>query len=94
MKLLIADAGEGGAKPKLESKDDTIQRLTGELAAANLTIVTFQAEAADRAKTELAITLKMGFGLSRDQAITVIKRQKEHDEAEKQKVEARKAKTI
>jgi hypothetical protein len=59
-------------------KDELIARLT----AANTQLATYAAASAQRAKDELAITQKMALGLSRDQAIAVIERQKAHDQAE------------
>lgn len=82
--LLIADAAPGGpAKP--ESPAETIARLQSELGVARLKIATYEAADADRAATEKQIAAKMAFGLTREQAQAVIKRQKDHDDAEKAK---------
>ena len=66
-----------------ETPAQTIDRLTAELATANKTIETFKAQAAQAGADEVVIREKLSHGLTRDQAVTVIKRQRVHDEAEK-----------
>jgi predicted DNA-binding WGR domain protein len=66
-----------------ETSAQTIERLTSELAAANQTIQSFQAQAAQADADEIVIREKMSHGLSREQAASVIKRQRAYDEAEK-----------
>jgi hypothetical protein len=84
--LLIADAATGGADAaKAEMPADTIARLTAENRRLNALITGFEADTAQRAADELLIAQKTALGLTRDQAIAVIKRQREHDEAEKRK---------
>ena len=92
----IADAASGGsAKPtpqvpggKPQSDKDRIAELESSLAIANNTITSFEADQAQRAKDEAAIAAKTRLGLSRDQAIAVIARQKAHDAAEEAKRKA------
>jgi len=66
-----------------ETTAQTIERLTAELAAANKTIDTFKAQAAQASADEVVVREKMAHGLSREQAVAVIKRQRAHDEAAK-----------
>jgi len=70
-----------------ETPTQTIERLTTELAAANKTIESFKAQAAQASADEIVIREKMSHGLTRDQAINVIKRQRAHDEHEKAQAE-------
>ena len=65
-----------------ETPQQTIDRLTAELAAANEKIAGFTAAQEQASKDEVTIREKMVHGLTRDQAIAVIKRQRAHDEAE------------
>jgi len=74
-----------------ETAAQTIERLTAELAAANKTIESFKAQAAQASADEVIIREKMAHGLTREQAISVIKRQRSHDEAEKTQAEKLKA---
>ena len=78
--LFIADppAGGGGAT---ETPAQTIARLTAELKIATDKIVSYEKADAQRTADEKVIAQKMSLGLSRDQAIAVIKRQKDHDTA-------------
>lgn len=78
--LLAADpaAGNGAAQPP---KPPTVEELQHQLAAAKAKIAAFEAKDAERASEEAAIAAKVQAGLTRDQAIAVIKRQKEHDKA-------------
>jgi len=73
-----------------ETPAQTIERLTAELAAANKTIESFKAQAAQASADEIIIREKMSHGLTRDQAISVIKRQRAHDELEKKQAAAAK----
>lgn len=59
----------------------TVEELQGQLAAANKTIAALKAEKTQRDADEKIIVEKMSRGLSREQAISVIKRQREHDAA-------------
>ena len=65
-----------------ETPAQTIERLTAELAAANATIESFKAQAAQASADEVVIREKMSHGLTRDQALSVIHRQRAHDKAE------------
>lgn len=65
-----------------ETPAQTIARLTAALEEANKTIANFQAEKKQLAEDEKVIREKMSHGLSREQAMAVIKRQKEHDAME------------
>jgi uncharacterized protein (DUF1778 family) len=62
-----------------ETPQQTIDRLTSELAAANKTISDFNAAKALASAEEVIIQQKMSVGLSREQAIEVIKRQRAND---------------
>ena len=73
-----------------ETPQQTIERLTAELAAANTqltaankTIEGFKAQAIQLSADESIIQEKMSHGLTRAQAISVIRRQRAHDELEK-----------
>lgn len=59
-----------------ETPQQTVIRLTAELAAANKTIEGFKNRAAMASADEQLIVEKMSFGLSRAQAVEVIKRQR------------------
>jgi hypothetical protein len=61
----------------------TIERLAAELAAAKKELETFKAQAAQASADEIIIREKMSHGLTRDQAVSVIHRQRAHDAAEK-----------
>ncbi|MGA2243810.1 MAG: hypothetical protein ABSH48_02330 [Verrucomicrobiota bacterium] len=63
-----------------ETAAQTIARLTDELAAANKTIESFKTQAAQASADEIIIREKMSHGLTRDQALAVIKRQRQHDD--------------
>ncbi len=71
-----------------ETAAQTIERLTAELAAANKTIESFKAQAAQASADEVIIREKMSHGLTRDQAISVIHRQRAHDKMEKEQAAA------
>jgi len=71
---------------KIRPNNETIERLTAEkerltaeLAAANKTIESFKAQASQASADELVIEQKMRVGLSREQAVAVIQRQRAHD---------------
>jgi len=66
-----------------ETPAQTSERLRAELAAANQTIEAFKAQAAQASADEVIIREKMSHGLTRDQAVSVIHRQRAHDAAEK-----------
>ncbi len=64
-----------------ETPQQTIARLTAELAAANKTLSEMAEAKAQAEADEPIIEQKMKVGLTREQAIAVIKRQREHDAA-------------
>lgn len=83
--LLMSDAppgGNGGTAITIENLQKEISRLNGELAEANKKIEAFTAAQAQATADEVVIREKMAHGLTRDQAIAVIRRQRAHDEAE------------
>lgn len=65
-----------------ETPDQTIARLTAENAALARQVAAFHAAQAQAGADEIIIQQKMSRGLSRDQAVAVIKRQRQHDAAE------------
>ncbi len=65
-----------------ETPQETIDRLTAELAAANKIIDSFQAEKKEQTEIEKLIAAKMAVGLTRGQAISVITHQNAHDKFE------------
>ncbi|HTB86021.1 MAG TPA: hypothetical protein VK742_20415 [Candidatus Sulfotelmatobacter sp.] len=81
--LLAADpaAGNGPAKTP-PAKTPTIEELQAQLDAANAKLADASAADAARIEVEKAIAEKTSKGLTREQAIAVIRRQKEHDEAQ------------
>ncbi len=72
--------GTGTTKPETEAAK--IRRLTGELAAANRRLAAYEAADQERAETEKIVAAKMVLGLSREQALAVIERQKQFDKAQ------------
>lgn len=64
-----------------DEKKPTVEDLLKQLAAANEKIAAFEAKESERAAEEKQIAEKVAAGLTRDQAIAVIKRQKDHDAA-------------
>ena len=82
--FLLAAAGADGngpAAPVKETAEQTIARLTAENEKLSTRVAADEAADAQRVADELAITAKTKLGLSRDQAIAVIKRQRDHDQA-------------
>jgi hypothetical protein len=81
--LLMADAaaGNGPAAPVKETPEQIIARLTAENQALADQVAAFEAKETERAAEEKQIAEKVAAGLTRDQAIAVIKRQKDHDAA-------------
>ena len=76
--LLIADPA-GGNGPAV--KAPSIEELQNQLAAANDKIAAFKAKENERAEEEREIAQKVSAGLTREQAMKVIQRQKDHDAA-------------
>ena len=74
----IADASGGGGKTP---SAPTVAELLAETARLNGIINGLQAEKAKNSEREKLVVEKMSHGLSREQAIQVIKRQEEHDAA-------------
>jgi hypothetical protein len=64
-----------------ETPGETIERLTAELATAKQTIANYETAKAMQSAEEKIITEKMAVGLTRTQAISVIKHQKAFAEA-------------
>ena len=90
--LFIADpppGGNGTDAPVKETPEQIIKRLQAENKALTERVNADEQADAQRAADELAITHKTKLGLSRDQAIAVIKRQREHDQALEEKRAAR-----
>ena len=77
-----------------ETPQQTIDRLTAENAALTEKVNTFTEQAKQASADEVIVREKMQFGLTREQAISVIKRQRHHDqlEAEAKAAAAEKAK--
>ena len=75
----------------LEKPEQTIARLTAELAAANEKIKACEAQAAQASADEILAREKMAHGLTRDQALNVIHRQRAHDAHEKAEAEKKAA---
>ena len=75
----------------MADKKPTYDELAAQLAEANDKIAKYEAANAQRATDEAAIAQKTALGLSRDQAIAVIQRQKDHDQAEAAKTKAAEA---
>ena len=67
---------------KNETPEQTIARLTAELAGANATIASFAAEKKELDKIELLIAEKMKVGLTRGQAMSVMAQQEAFDKYE------------
>jgi hypothetical protein len=74
----IADPATGGGGA---AKAPTVAELQAQLAAANAKIAVYEAKESERAAEEQQISAKVQAGLTRDQAIKVIQRQKDHDAA-------------
>jgi hypothetical protein len=72
-----------------ESPQQTIARLTAELAAAQTTIARFESAQKQKGEDEIKIAEKMAYGLTRDQAAAVLRRQRNHDHAENTKSTAK-----
>ena len=102
MKILnIADAGAGGGAAKKNVPGGapgtaggapalpSVEELQKRLEAANARIADYQKADATRTAEEKLIAKKMAAGLTRDQAIAVIARQKAHDQALADKKAAR-----
>ena len=71
---------------KNETPEQTIARLTAELAGANATIASFAAEKKELDKIELLIAEKMKVGLTRGQAMSVMAQQEAFDKYEQAKL--------
>ena len=63
-----------------ETSEETIKRLTAELASAKQTTAKYEIAKAAQTAEEKIITEKMAVGLTRAQAISVIKHQKSYTE--------------
>ena len=83
--LFIADpppGGNGGNKLTIESLTAEIAAKDAVIASLTEKVNAFTAQAKQASADEEVIREKMAHGLTRDQAIAVIKRQRAHDEAE------------
>jgi hypothetical protein len=89
--LLNPDSATSGTLPK-ETSQQTIQRLTAHNAELEAQLKEHETAEAQRAADEKIIVEKMAHGLSRQQAINVIHRQREFDEAAKPKSRTSKSK--
>ena len=81
-------ASTPAASPAAPSNVVTIESLQAQLAAANQRIAGFEAQAAQRNADEILISEKMGKGLTRQQAIASIERQRAFDKANPNKTVA------
>lgn len=92
--LLSPEAQTETATAKPETDAAKIQRLTTELAAANRRLAAYETADQERAATEKIVAAKMALGLTREQALAVIERQKQFDQtkAESGKAKSRNAK--
>ena len=98
-KLAAANIAIGELKASRADDDAMLEKLSGEndqlkaqLATSNQTIESFKTQAAQASADEIVIREKMKHGLTREQAVSVIHRQRAHDELEKKQAEALKAK--
>ena len=57
-----------------------LEKLTAELAAARRQIAEYEAKAAQTGADEIIVQEKMRHGLSREQALNVLHRQRAHDQ--------------
>ena len=74
-----------------ETPQQTIDRLTAENAELTAKVESFTAQAKQASEDEIIVREKMAFGLTRDQALSVIKRQRHHDQLEAEAAEKAKA---
>jgi hypothetical protein len=83
--LLSPDASTGKQQPQPQSDKSRIAQLEAENAQLKKELETFKTQQAQASADEVIIREKMAHGLSREQAQSVIKRQRAHDELEKAK---------
>jgi hypothetical protein len=74
--------------PPKETPPQTIERLTAELCVARNIITSYEAAEKQASEDEIKIAEKMAFGLTRDQAVSVLQRQRDHDAAARQAAHA------
>ena len=79
--LLNPDAQTETATGKPETDAAKIKRLTSELATANRRLTVYETADQERAATEKIVAAKVAIGLSREQALAVIERQKQYDQS-------------
>jgi len=91
--LRVADAS-GGNGPAKETPEQIIARLTADNKALAAKVAVYEAAEAERTKEEQVIAEKIAAGLTREQAIAVIKRQKEHDAAVEKQWAARRPQIV
>jgi hypothetical protein len=83
--LHIADGAEsGGGKPPIAPKP-TIESLVAQNAALQSRLAAYEAREKQQLADETLISEKMRAGLRRNQAIAVIKRQRDYDALQKAK---------
>ncbi len=73
-----------------ETPQQTIDRLTAENADLKKQVAQYTEQAKQASADEIVIRQKMALGLTRDQAASVIERQRAHDKAEKEQAAAQK----
>ena len=78
-------SGPGVPPVNPETDAEKITRLESELAAARAAIARYETADSDRAETEKIVRAKMALGLTRQQALSVIERQKAHNAAEQKR---------
>ena len=76
----MPDTQTGTESGKPETDAAKIKRLTAELAAANRRLAAYETADQERAATEKIVAAKMAIGLTREQALAVIERQKQFDQ--------------
>jgi hypothetical protein len=83
MKKVVLTPDDASGTPPKETQEQTIERVTAENAELKGQLKKYQTTEAQRAADEKIIVEKMTHGLSRQQAINVIRRQREFDAAGK-----------
>ena len=90
MKILLSPepanrppTGKSQPQPQSQSDKSRIAQLESENAQLKKELETFKSQQAQATADEVIIREKMNHGLTRDQAVSVIKRQRAHDEAKK-----------
>ena len=92
-RILPTPGSSAGGSPPNETQEQTIQRLTALNAELRGQLEKYIKVEAQRAADEKIIAEKMARGLSRQQAVNVIRRQREFDTAAKSKSQSSKPKS-